>query len=79
MIGWTQPWEMLMRTVLVLLASLTTAWAQPLPVPKVGSCRSGYSESGGFCAPMRRDAPAAIPTVLRRASADDEAGNGRPA
>jgi hypothetical protein len=29
--------------------------------PKVGSCPSGYSESGGFCAPMRRDALAAIP------------------
>lgn len=50
-----------MPTVFVLLASLTTAWAQPLPVPKVGSCPSGYSERGGFCAPMRRDAPAAIP------------------
>jgi hypothetical protein len=48
-----------MRTALVLLASLATAVAQPLPVPKVGSCPSGYSESGSFCAPMRRDAPAA--------------------
>jgi len=45
-----------MRTVLILLASVATASAQALPVPKVGSCPSGYPESGGFCAPMRRDA-----------------------
>jgi hypothetical protein len=23
------------------------------PVPKIGSCPSGYSQSGGFCSPMR--------------------------
>jgi len=50
-----------MRTVLVLLASLATATAQPLPQPKVGTCPAGYSQSGGFCAPMRKDSPAAIP------------------
>jgi hypothetical protein len=51
---------MMMRTVLVLLTSTTPALAQPLPQPKVGSCPSGYVQSGSFCAPMRRDAPAAI-------------------
>jgi hypothetical protein len=50
-----------MRILIILLASITAASAQPLPQPKVGSCPSGYHESGGFCAPMRRDAPAAIP------------------
>jgi hypothetical protein len=49
------------KTVLVLLASITAASAQPLPQPKVGQCPSGYAQSGGFCAPMRSNAPAAIP------------------
>jgi hypothetical protein len=31
------------------------------PQPKLGQCPSGYSQSGSFCAPMRRDAPSAIP------------------
>jgi hypothetical protein len=53
--------EMMMRTVFILLASLAIAAAQPLPQPKVGSCPSGYMQSGGYCAPMRRDAPVAIP------------------
>jgi hypothetical protein len=38
-------------------ALIATAHAQPLPQKKVGSCPSGYAQSGGFCAPMRRDAP----------------------
>ena len=40
-----------------------SAVAQPLPLPKTGSCPSGYTESGGFCSPMRRDAPVAVPKV----------------
>jgi hypothetical protein len=36
----------------IIVAAFTTALAQPAPVPKVGSCPSGYVESGGFCAPM---------------------------
>src|SRR5262245_42727698 len=34
---------------------------QPVPQPKVGACPRGCSQSGSFCAPMRRDAPTAIP------------------
>jgi hypothetical protein len=53
----------------VLLAAITLITvtlvgivrAQPLPQPKVGQCPSGYTESGGYCTPMRRDAPAAVP------------------
>ena len=37
-----------MRPMLLLLL----ASAALLPVPKVGSCPSGYAESGGFCVPM---------------------------
>jgi hypothetical protein len=47
--------------LLTLLASTTTAGAQALPQPKIGSCPSGYMQSGSFCAPMRKDSPAAIP------------------
>jgi hypothetical protein len=52
-----------MRPVVLLLTMLasTAAGAQALPQPKVGACPSGYAQSGGYCAPMRKDAPAAIP------------------
>jgi hypothetical protein len=50
-----------MRILVILLASLALAHAAPLPQPKVGQCPSGYAQSGGFCAPMRSDAPAAVP------------------
>ena len=39
----------------------TSAIAEPLPVVKQGTCPPGYRESGGYCAPMTRDAPDAIP------------------
>jgi hypothetical protein len=48
---------------IIAVALASSALAQPLPVPKTGPCPSGYRESGGFCAPMTRDAPAAIPKV----------------
>jgi len=51
---------MIRLAALLLLASAATALAQPLPQPKVGSCPSGYSQSGSFCAPVRKDSPAAI-------------------
>jgi hypothetical protein len=55
-------WRTMIRTAgLLLLTFLPSAAAQPLPQPKSGQCPAGYSQSGGFCAPMRRDAPAAIP------------------
>jgi hypothetical protein len=47
------------KTVLVPLASITAASAQPLPQLKVGQCPSGYHESGGYCAPTSDRAPAA--------------------
>jgi hypothetical protein len=37
---------------LLLLAPSDRAAAQPLPQPKIGQCPSGYTQSGGFCAPM---------------------------
>jgi hypothetical protein len=43
------------------VAASTVAMAEPLPVVKQGSCPSGFRESGGFCSPMTRDAPQAVP------------------
>jgi hypothetical protein len=47
-------------TALAVLLAASAASAQPLPVPKVGQCPSGYRESGG-CAPTSDRAPAAVP------------------
>jgi hypothetical protein len=52
-----------MRTLIILLASIALAHAAPLPQKKVGSCPSGYAQSGGFCAPTSDRAPAAVPKV----------------
>jgi hypothetical protein len=46
-------------TSVALLVLITPAVAQQ-PVPKVGSCPSGYHQSGGYCAPMSANAPVAI-------------------
>jgi hypothetical protein len=37
-----------------LAALALPAIAQPLPLPKVGSCPSGYASEAAYCAPMRR-------------------------
>jgi hypothetical protein len=50
----------LLLTAIIITLTATTALAQPTPVPKTGQCPSGYRESGGYCAPMQRDAPVAI-------------------
>jgi uncharacterized protein (DUF779 family) len=42
---------MMMRAILILIAMATAACAEPLPVPKTGTCPSNYHESGGCCAP----------------------------
>jgi hypothetical protein len=47
--------------LITILLAPTIAFAQPLPIKKFGNCPSGYRESGGYCAPMQRDAPVAIP------------------
>ena len=56
-----------MGKLLLATASLaivtTAALAGPLPYPKQGQCAPGYRESGGYCAPMQRNAPQAIPKL----------------
>jgi hypothetical protein len=48
-------------TAQLLLAVVVPASAEPLPVPKVGSCPAGYRESGGYCAPTAGTKRDAIP------------------
>jgi hypothetical protein len=46
----------------VILAVLTPAAAAPLiPAVKSAQCPFGYMQSGGYCMPMSRPAPAAVP------------------
>jgi len=49
---------------LVMLVVLTPAAAAPLrPAVKSAQCPFGYMQSGGYCMPMSRPAPAAAPKV----------------
>jgi hypothetical protein len=48
---------------LVLLLAATVADAEPLPVPKTGTCPSGYASGGSYCTPTSDRAPRAIPKV----------------
>jgi hypothetical protein len=66
------------RVVVVALAGwsiLLPAAAEPLPVPKVGQCPSGYPESGGYCAPTSDRAPAAVPKRGQCPSGWTQSGN----
>jgi hypothetical protein len=51
------------------------ALAQPMPVQKLGSCPSGYRESGGYCAPMNDRAQPAIPKRGQCPSGWAQSGN----
>ena len=51
-------------TTLVTLVVLTPAAAAPLiPAAKSAQCPFGYMQSGGYCMPISRPAPAAVPKV----------------
>lgn len=58
----------------ILFVAIAPAHAAT-PWPKTGVCPSGYRDSGGFCAPMSRDAPAAIPKVGQCPSGYYQSGN----
>ena len=64
MIGLSIEWHVWTTTMwsAALLAFVSPAAAQP--VPKVGTCPSGYHPSGGYCAPVHR-----WPRLPKRASA----------
>jgi len=62
-IGWRMS-SVVALTTLVILAVLTPAAAAPLiPAVKSAQCPFGYMQSGGYCMPMSRPAPAAGPKV----------------
>jgi hypothetical protein len=46
-----------------MLITTAAAGAEPLPQTKVGTCPSGYRESGGYCAPLNDRARSAVPKV----------------
>ena len=49
-------------TTLVMLVALTPAAAAPLiPAVKSAQCPFGYMQSGGYCMPLSRPAPVAVP------------------
>jgi hypothetical protein len=50
---------------LVMLMVLTPAAAAPIPAVKSAQCPFGYMQSGGYCTPMFRVAPSAVPKVGR--------------
>jgi hypothetical protein len=50
---------------LVMLMVLTPAAAAPIPAVKSAQCPPGHMQSGGYCTPMFRVAPAVVPKVER--------------
>jgi hypothetical protein len=49
-----------LATIIATMALTTAAAAQPLPVPKQGSCPAGYASGSAYCSPMRDTRRAAI-------------------
>lgn len=47
----------------LLLASLVTAQAEPMPYVKNGQCSGGYIQSGNYCVPKSERSAPAIPKV----------------
>jgi hypothetical protein len=61
---------------LVLLFVLTPAAAAPLiPAVKSAQCPFGSMQSGGYCMPMSRPAPEAVPKVGKCARGYARSGN----
>jgi hypothetical protein len=63
-------------TTLVMLVLLTPAAPAPLiPAVKSAQCPFGYMQSGGYCMPISRPAPAAVPKVGKCPRGYGQSGN----
>ena len=51
-------------TFVTLLMALMPAAAAPIPAVKSAQCPPGHMVSGGFCAPLFRVPPVAVPKVM---------------
>jgi hypothetical protein len=51
--------------IIIAIALASPVLAQPLPVPKSGTCPAGYRESGGYCSPPSPRSPEAIRSAAR--------------
>jgi hypothetical protein len=62
--------------ILVMLLVPTPVAAAPLiPAVKSAQCPFGYMQSGGYCMPMSRPAPAAVPKVGKCPRGYERSGN----
>ena len=53
----------LVATLAMLMLMLMPAAAASIPAVKSAQCPPGYIVSGGYCTPMFRPAPAAVPKL----------------
>jgi hypothetical protein len=51
-------------TLAMLLMALMPAAAAPMPAVKSAQCPPGHMVSGGYCMPLFRVAPPAVPKVM---------------
>jgi hypothetical protein len=55
-----------MKSVVILgmlMMVMPEAAAAPIPAVKSAQCPPGYMQSGGYCTPMFRVAPSAVPKI----------------
>jgi hypothetical protein len=50
-------------TILAMLAVVLPAAAAPIPAVKTAQCPPGHMQSGGYCTPLLRSPPAAVPKL----------------
>jgi hypothetical protein len=61
--------------VLVMLAVVMPAAAAPIPAVKTAQCPPGHMQSGGYCMPLFRAPPAAVPKLRPCPSGYAPSGN----
>jgi uncharacterized membrane protein YtjA (UPF0391 family) len=61
---------------LAMLIVVMPAAAAPIPAVKSAQCPPGHMQSGGYCTPLLRTPPAAIPKLKQCPSGYAPSGNG---